>query len=234
MPSFSLLTTSNPKALKGEKEGFMTFLLHLAPFTLSGFNTCPGASAGCAAGCLNTAGRGGMFKAGETTNAIQKARIRKTQYFFNNRDAFMNDLVEDIRKAIGYARKMGKVPVFRLNATSDIRWETVPVAGEANIMRLFRNVTFYDYTALSNRRNLPDNYSLTFSRKENNEAKVLEWLAAGGNASVVFRDALPETWNGFRVVDGDVTDLRFLDPTNVVVGLKAKGKAKRDTSGFVV
>lgn len=233
MPSYNLLTTNNPKALKGESEGFITFLLHLAPFTLSGFNTCPGASNGCAAACLNTAGRGGMFKKGETTNVIQNARIRKTQYFFNNRDAFMADLVEDIRKAIGYARKLKMTPVFRLNATSDIRWETVPVGGKKNIMALFPNVQFYDYTKLANRRNLPRNYHLTFSLAEHNRDNAETALANGLNVAAVFAGVLPETFMGVPVVNGDATDLRFRDPVGVVVGLKAKGRAKHDTSGFV-
>lgn len=238
MATFRLLTASNPKALKGEAFGYMTFLLHLAPARLSGFNVCPGASLGCTAACLNTAGRGGMFKKGEDTNMIQQARIRRTLAFFNDRDTFIHDLVCDVRQAIIEAERFNLIPCFRLNATSDIRWENEPVRVQGveypNIMTAFPDVQWYDYTKLTNRRNLPSNYHLTFSRAEHNEAKAIDFLTAGGNVAVVFAGALPTHWNGFEVVSGDFNDLRFLDGTQKVVGLTAKGRAKKDTSGFVV
>lgn len=227
--SLKLLSTGNPKLMKGEKQGYLSFILHLAPSWLSGFNTCPMASNGCASACLNTAGRGGMFKRGEQTNAIQEARIRKTQWFFNDRDTFMAQLVKDITLAIKQAERKNMIPVFRLNGTSDLRWENVAVAGFGNIMAMFPNVQFYDYTKLPNRRNIPANYHLTFSRSESNE----HLIPADLNVAVVF-DKLPETYLGRPVVNGDDTDLRFLDPVGVVVGLKAKGKAKKDLSGFTV
>ena len=232
-----LLSTGNPKLMKGEKQGYLSFVLHLAPAKLSGYNTCPMASVGCASACLNTAGRGGMFKKGETTNAIQKARIRKTVEFFENREGFMQTLVDDILAGIRQANRKGMTPVFRLNGTSDIRWETIPVydynkdgiVWYNNIMEMFPTVQFYDYTKLPNRRDLPANYHLTFSRSESNEATI----PADMNVAVVF-DVLPDTFLGRPVVNGDDTDLRFLDPKGVVVGLKAKGKCKKDTSGFTV
>jgi hypothetical protein len=124
------------------------------------------------------------------------------------------------------------IPAFRLNGTSDIRWETVPVNGATNLMSLFPNVQFYDYTKHENRRNLPANYHLTVSRSETNEANV---FALPYNVAVVFNSkTLPAEYNGRPVVNGDDTDLRFLDPTGVVVGLTAKGKAKKDPTGFTV
>lgn len=237
MASYKLLSTANPKVLKGEKYGYVTYILHLAPSRLSGYNVCPMASNGCAAACLNTAGRGGMFKRGENTNAIQEARIRKTLYFFNDREAFMRDLVRDVKRAIQEARENGKVPAFRLNGTSDIRWEIESVAVDGviypNIMTAFSDVQWYDYTKLPNRRDLPANYHLTFSLSETNRETAIEMLGKGVNVAAVFQGELPETWNGFRVINGDDTDLRFTDPVGVVVGLKAKGRAKKDTSGFV-
>lgn len=240
MATFKLLTKNNTKILKGTKYGYATYILHLAPSTLSGFNTCPMASAGCAAACLNTAGRGGVFKKGEATNTIQKARIRKTFYFFNEREWFMMDLASDIYAAIAEAKRNDLIPVFRLNGTSDIRWENEPVAiGSVvypNIFAAFPNVQFYDYTAIPNRRNIPSNYHLTFSLKENNLATAIKKLHDGMNVAVVFGGKLPEMWNGYRVVPGDDSDLRFRDGDDsgpVVVGLTAKGRAKKDTSGFV-
>jgi len=120
---FKLLSTANPKIQKGTERGYLSFILHLAPSTLSGHNTCPKATKGCIAACLNTAGRGGMFKRGETTNVIQKARIRKTNYFYDDRAGFMFDLMQDIKKGIRLANKLGLEPVFRLNGTSDLSWE---------------------------------------------------------------------------------------------------------------
>jgi hypothetical protein len=221
-----LLTLGNTKTVKGEAMGYQTYIMHLAPSTLSGYNTCPMASTGCAAACLNTAWRGRF-------TTTQEARIRKTKWFFEDRETFMAQLVKDITTAIRKAGREGFVPVFRLNGTSDIRWETVPVGGFRNIMEMFPTVTFYDYTKLQNRRDLPFNYHLTFSRSEENYAAVDMMMAAGYNVAIVFNE-LPAVYNGYTVIDGTETDLRFLDEKGVVVGLLAKGKAKKDVSGFTV
>lgn len=229
-----LLTVGNPKTLKGEKQGYLTFILHLAPADVSGYQTCPKATAGCKAACLNTAGRGGMFKKGENTNVIQEARKRKTRYFFENRDQFMLDLVADITKGIRYAEKRGLIPVFRLNGTSDIAWEKIRTDGYRNVMEQFPTYTFYDYTKVAGRKNRPANYTLTFSKADGNDLDVRLALSNGMNVAVVFAKTLPTTYLNRPVINGDESDLRFLDPANVIVGLKAKGRAKKDTSGFVV
>ena len=241
--TFSLLSTGNPKVLKGQTQGYMTFILHLAPYTLSGRNTCPKATPGCAAACLNTAGRGGMFKRGENTNVIQKARIRKTEWFYNDRASFMVALVADIQKAIKYAQKRGYIPVFRLNGTSDLSWEKYPVTlnsvGYNNVFEAFPTIQFYDYTKILGRKvKAIQNYHLTFSKAESNDIDVRLALNLGYNVAVVFSTKknakLPSTYLNRTVFNGDESDLRFLDPKNVVVGLYAKGRAKKDTSGFVV
>jgi hypothetical protein len=225
-----LLTMSNPKTAKGESLGYLSFILHLAPGKLSGFQTCPGASAGCLASCLNTSGRGRFTR-------TQEARIAKTRRFFLDRAAFMAQLAKDVQAAERKARRLGLVPVFRLNGTSDIRFENIPVEkdGETfpNIFQAFPHLTWYDYTKLHNRRNIPANYHLTFSRSEENGDKVAEMLAQGFNVAALF-DSLPETFLGFPVIDGTEHDLRFLDRKGVIVGLVPKGNAKTDTSGFVV
>lgn len=220
---FKLLSTANPKIQKGTKMGYLSFILHLAPADLSGKETCPKRTAGCTAACLNTAGRGGMFKKGENTNMIQKARIRKTNYFFENRDAFMADLEADINKAIKFAAKQGLTPVFRLNGTSDLSWE------KYGIIEKFPTVQFYDYTKVLGRKvaHLP-NYHLTFSKADGNDADVAKALAQGLSVVAVY-DEIPE-----GVPSADETDLRFLDPKGVMLGLKAKGRAKKDYSGFVI
>ena len=230
---FKLLSTANPKIQKGTKLGYLSFILHLAPADLSGRNTCPKATAGCKAACLNTAGRGGMFKKGETTNTIQKARIRKTEYFFEARDYFMQDLYEDIKRAIRFAERKGLTPVFRLNGTSDLSWEKYTI-NDQNIFELFPNVQFYDYTKVLGRKTSKyPNYHLTFSAADGNDKDVEQAIAQGINVTVVF-DKIPAEYKGKEVFNADDTDLRFLDPKGVVLGLKAKGRAKKDTTGFVV
>jgi len=169
-----------------------------------------------------------MFKRGENTNMIQKARIRKTEYFFNDRAGFMADLVADIAKAIKFAEKQGLIPVFRLNGTSDLSWEKYEAAYGKNIFELFDNVQFYDYTKVLGRKvKQYANYHLTFSAADGNDSDVAEALLQGMNVTVVY-DQIPA-----GVFSADDTDLRFLDPAVGVIGLKAKGKAKKDTTGFV-
>lgn len=221
----ALLSTANTKTLKGEKYGYKTYILHLAPSLISGFQTCPKASAGCAAACLNKAGMGAFSN-------VQQARINRTKMFFQERDVFMTQLANEIRRAVKKAKKEGLQLLVRPNGTSDIPWEKIRVEGARNIFELFPEVQFYDYTAIPN-RTVPENYHLTFSRKESNSADVATALRNGLNVAVVF-DKLPATYLGRPVVSGDDTDIRVNDPKGVVVGLKAKGPAKRDLSGFVV
>jgi len=230
---FKLLSTANPKIQKGTKLGYLSFILHLAPADLSGKNTCPKATAGCKAACLNTAGRGGMFKRGENTNTIQKARIRKTQYFYEARDYFMMDLVKDIEKGIKMATKLGLTPVFRLNGTSDLSWEKYTI-NDKNIFELFPDVQFYDYTKVLGRKVAKyKNYFLIFSKADGNDSDVAEAILQGMNVAAVF-DAVPEDYMGRPVINADEHDLRFLDAKGVIAGLKAKGRAKKDYSGFVI
>lgn len=178
---------------------------------------------------------------GGTINTVQAARIRRTRMLFERRGEFMELLRSEIATFVAKARRKGFVPAIRLNATSDIRWEASPfhIDGKS-IMEHFPDVQFYDYTKLANRRGLPVNYHLTFSLADGNVSKAREALLNGLNVAVVFRDVAARTFYmetdfmGRQVVDGDETDLRFLDPKGVIVGLYAKGNAKRDTSGFVI
>lgn len=233
----SLINTGNYKTRKGEAIGYKTIGLHLAPANLSGYNVCIKASAGCKAACLNTAGRGIM-------TSVQRARIAKTRPFIEDRAQFMTRLHSDILTAIKSARRANMVPAARLNLTSDLSWESIRIwkdtGDKTTLMSAFSDVQFYDYTADASRMmrwlagDMPTNYHLTFSRKENTPDLLVDSIVkSGGNVAVVF-DKLPTTWRGHKVVDGDENDLRFLDPVGVIVGLKAKGKAKTDDSGFVI
>ena len=252
-----LLSTGNPKILKGIKQGYNTYILHLAPAKLSGHEVCPKRTVGCTDSCLNTAGRGGMFKRGEVTNVIQEARIRKTKLFFADRDAFMVQLVKDIQLGIKQSERLGLIPVFRLNGTSDLSWEKYSVdafinsSGKlvfpANIFERFPEVQFYDYTKVLGRKVQGiSNYHLTFSAADGNDNDVYAAAKQGYNIATVFgikkTVAMPKFYSiatnygvdmEMPVFNGDESDLRFLDPKGVIVGLYAKGKAKKDTSGFV-
>ncbi len=237
-----LLSTGNPKVLKGMSQGYNTYILHLAPANLSGYETCPKRTDGCTAACLNTAGRGGMFKRGENTNVIQQARIRKTKMFFENRVEFMTTLVKDIELGIKQSKKMELVPVFRLNGTSDLAWEKYEVVRNGqlfrNIFTAFPEVQFYDYTKILGRKIKEySNYQLTFSAADGNDSDVLRAMNEGLNVAVVFGIKktlpMPVDYLSRPVFNGDESDLRFLDPKGVIVGLYAKGKAKKDTTGFV-
>ena len=223
-----LLNAGNNKTIKGEKLGWRTYGLHLAPHTLSGKNVCAHASAGCAAACLNTAGRGIM-------HSVQEARIRKTKWFYEDRKAFLLQLIKEIKSGEKSARRAQMNPCFRLNLTSDLPWHQLSVIIE------YPELLFYDYTKDKKRMfryldgKLPPNYYLTYSRSEETEDEEIHDLCRkGGNVAIVFRDHLPSEWQGIRIVDGDINDLRFLDERGKIVGLKAKGLAKKDETGFVL
>ena len=223
-----LLSTKNYKTSKGEKLGILTGVMYLAPAKISGYEVCPRRSAGCTEACLYTAGMGAFSN-------VQLARINKTKLFFEDRENFMTQLRKDIKALVRKAVKTNMIPAVRLNGTSDIEWLRTGIVNE------FPDVQFYDYTKVLNRltKDLPTNYHITFSQNESNGFEVLTALNSGFNAAVVFStkkgEALPTTWNNFPVYDGDDTDVRFQDPKGgYVIGLRAKGKARKDESGFVI
>jgi hypothetical protein len=243
--SYKLLTPmeANAKTAKNATQGgHFSAILHLAPATLAGCgNMCPASTEGCRKACLNTAGRGGMINAETNTNTVQEARIRKTKQLHQQPDEFFKQLHGDITKVKKYAQLEGKKPVVRLNGTSDLAWESFRPAiwGGKNVFEAHPDVQFYDYTKRPDRvmRNQHPNYHLTFSQSESNQAMAKRLLQHGHNVAVVFGGGreLPKMYHGHPVVSGDEHDLRFLDPKGGhVIGLKAKGDAKSDTSGFVV
>jgi hypothetical protein len=258
MGFYNLLTPDgyNPKTKKGRARGISTAIMHFAPARLSGYNVCPHASIGCTGACLNHAGRGGINLDVDGLNAIQRARICRTLVFFLNRFVFNAVFVSEVATHQRRATANGLATAVRPNGTSDLPWERLlmnpsPGRDAQTILDMFPDVQFYDYTknpkrALANARGEhPANYHLTFSRSETNESDCLAVLVAGGNVAVVFnicsckracKHEIPEglTYMGVPVISGDHDDLRYLDPRGVVVGLKAKGPAKQDASGFVV
>lgn len=228
-----LLTTSNPKTQKGVKLGYLTAIQHFAPSKLSGVNVCDHATPQCIRFCLNKAGRGGIVKKGETTNAIQEARIRRTRLFLDHPLVYLGKAIKEIAAHVKKAQKHDLKPAIRLNGTSDIRWEEQ----FASIFWRFENVQFYDYTKDFQRMQRflkgpwpTKNYHLTFSRSELNDAQCDWVIENGGNVAIVF-DTVPETYKGKPVLNGDDSDLRFLD-TQQYIGLTAKGKLARSDSPF--
>lgn len=222
----ALLSSSNAKLEKGTKLGWLTLGLSLAPANLSGRNLCPHASKGCTIACLFTSGHGRF-------DGVKNARLERTHFFLSRRAEFLAQLIAEIRKGEKAAAKKGLKLAVRLNVMSDLPWHNLIDMSE------FPNVQFYDYTPNIKRAlqwsagELPANYHVTFSRKEDNQDAVALAVAAGINVATVF-DAVPTEYAGRPVVDGDVSDLRFLDSRGVIVGLKAKGDGKKDTSGFVI
>lgn len=227
-----IAASGDAKTVKGEKKGYLTAIMYLAPHTIATKKTlCPHASPACMVACLYTAGRGAMSN-------VQSARIRKARWFERDQAGFMVQLANDIDKFQAYATKRGLIPCVRLNGTSDILWERIRIYDQwqsRNIMGLFPGLQFYDYTKCPPRlrRGLPANYDLTFSQSENNLHAVKQALNDGFRVATVFH-TLPAKHLGRKVIDGDVNDLRFLDRAPSIIGLKAKGAAKKDDSGFVL
>lgn len=226
-----LFTNNSPKIEKSDKAGlgYLTQIMYLAPAKLSGYQLCPNASAGCIASCLNTSGHGRYQR-------VQQSRIKKTLSFFSDREAFKRQMIDEIRHFVKRCWKVGLKPAVRANGTSDLAWELM----FPELFKIFPHVQFYDYTKSFNRMmkfltgNFPRNYYLTFSRSEVNEEKCIQVLNCGGNVAVVFQNKnFPLAWKGFPVYNMDEHDLRFLDPKGVGA-LYAKGRAKRDTTGFVL
>lgn len=226
-----LLTLNNHKIEKTNKlkHKYLTAILHLAPHKTSGYNVCPKASKSCSATCLFYSGFG-RYK------YIQEARIRKTKLLMENRDLFKEYLFKDIESLIRKCKIDKKKPCVRLNGTSDLAWEKI----FPDIFTSFPAVQFYDYTKIITKykrflnNQLPNNYFLIFSRSETNEEECLDILESGGSVAIVF-DQLPKIWNGYRVVNGDSHDLRFLDSKpKTICGLLAKGRAKHEKNNFVV
>jgi hypothetical protein len=225
---YKLLSVNNTKINKSNKmenTNYWSTLMHLRPINT---RICPYQDiAKCKNACLVTAGRGKFSN-------VQEARQRKTELFLNNRNEFMSQLIADIQKFIRACQRKNKKPALRLNGTSDIQWENIKVDGQ-NLFEMFPDVQFYDYTKIPTRKvEQYQNYHLTWSYSEANETYAEYFNKVPYNKAVVFNGDLPKTFKGLEVIDGDIHDMRFLDKPNVVVGLRAKGEAKKDDTGFVI
>ena len=235
LPTNLLSVSSDSKTVKGEKIGILTGILYLSPAnTCSPYWTmCPYAKiAQCDEACLNTAGRGKFSN-------VQRARIRKTLMYKQYKHEFMALLVRDIQKLQRKADRMGLIPAVRLNGTQDVQWEyqSSYAIDRKKLFEIFPDVQFYDYSKIPNRK-VPENYHLTFSYSGISEFQPVVQKQLNSNPTtnlaVVFDGTLPANFLGRSVVNGDDSDVRFYDKPGVIVGLTAKGDAKKDHSGFVV
>ena len=239
IPGNLLRKGDNPKLNKHTKieelKKYWEMHLNLIPSSISGFQVCASESEGCSNACLHASGNP-VFMSQKTLG-----RTNRTLFYFKERAKFLAMASKELRNFEILCKKHGLKPVVRLNTTSDIMWEN------HNLIQTFKNIKFYDYTKHFKRMmkylkgELPENYHLTFSLNEKNHKEGFEVLKCGGNVAMVFRNTPPETYKGYKVINGDLHDMRFTDPKNVIVGLKEKlhlnpetGKKERDQSGFVI
>ena len=248
-----LTVAGQPKTAKSLDAGVITAVIHLLPATEYdaarvrlglaplGVNLCPFAGE-CRAPCLNTAGRGGIamdsYHGSAFLNNVQKGRYRRTDLYFTDRAAFERAVLADLDKVARFAGRHDYQLGIRWNGTSDIDYETEHPALVSHAAAL--GYEQYDYTkrpiAYEPARVVRCVYSL--DRGAARDRHALRYLSAGGTVAVVFNvkpgHALPTEWNGYPVIDGDLTDLRSRDPRGVVVGLRAKGRARTvKLGGFV-
>ena len=199
------------------KKNMLTYGIYLASSDASNINVCP-KSKMCRESCLVGSGYAKIDALAHNNNVFN-ARIVKTRLFFANRKLFMLLMIKEINRAINKAKRLGMEFSVRLNCTSDIN-PTVFVYEGKNILELYPNVSFYDYTKVKSHWKVAEkypNYYITFSRdgsKENDE-ECLEWLRRGNNVAVVFgvtkTSELPKKWKGYDVLVGDDYDYRVWD-----------------------
>lgn len=232
---------SNAKLRKSKGTDWLLYGLSFAPAEMGGYQVCSSSTPGCRKCCIFTSGNGQY-------PSVWRGRLARKLAWFQNRDAFKEKLLFELRLAQRLASRKGKNLGVRLNVFSDVMWERQ----FPEIFRRFPNVQFYDYTKHHNRmmrfirgdKSFPKNYYLTFSRSEDNVGACLEVLDAGRNVSVPFtinkvmhpeiNVPMPREFMGYPVFNGEENDLRFLDPQRHVIGIKTKGMGFWDDSGFVV
>jgi len=222
--------TTNSKTAKNSLD---TFILYLSPFNQNSFglNICPKASPGCVASCLFTAGRGRF------SNVIN-ARTNKTDFLLSDKIGFLTMLKNELVKISNKAIKEKKQIAIRLNGTSDLDFIGM-AKNQLNFDFLsLPNLVFYDYTKIYGKAlkyKESKNYILTLSLAENSNLNDIKAaLNLGINVSAVFKNEIPGNLLGFPVIDGDKTDIEMLQYNGVILGLKAKGKAKKDKTGFAI
>ena len=236
VPTNLLSVSSDAKTIKGEQLDILTGILYGSPA-----NTCSprwtmcalAKTAQCDKDCLVSAGRGRFEN-------VHRARVRKTLYFKQYQQDFMMLLVKNINSLIRKAGKLGLTPAVRLCGTWDVQWEKVFFEYQGKtvtILDVFPDLQLYDYTKVPGRK-VPENYHLTFSYSGAPKfQKVIKKQLAKDpktNLAVVFQGTQPKTFFGRKLINGDDSDVRFLDEHFSIVALTAKGMAKTSDSPFIV
>ncbi len=222
---------------KAKKQTGLSYLGYLAPASLSGYNVCSHSTPECRMGCLNTSGRAGIEEFAGLT-MIQDARIKKTKLFYEHPEFFMAWLMAEIEAGQRKAKKDGYFFSVRLNCTSDIDWQSVKINGKS-IFETYPEISFYDYTKNANKFfDKPSNYHLTLSYTGRNWGLCEVILKRGHNVAMVFNvkteAELPAMHNGYKVINGDLTDYRIDDAKGIIVGLKWKRIANREAEKQVL
>jgi hypothetical protein len=215
-------STKHEKAFKYDE---LVYTLYLAPAKSSGYEVCPMRTEFCTKLCLNESGRNKMDT---KKNTINNSRIKKTKMFFEDREFFVRWMIEEIKRSKLKSEKLGYSFSVRLNNTSDISPEMFWIRQEdgstKNILQLFPDVQFYDYTKVPSRIELTKkykNYDLTFSFDGSNLETCEKMLSNKVRVAMVF-NKLPKKFLSYKVIDGDLYDMRYRDKKNVIVGLKFK------------
>ena len=226
---------ANTKFAKTDGTPVMVVGLSLAQHKLAGANMCAHASPGCVAVCVGSQGLARVW------GSITDRRVRKTRFLIEEPVLFRALLWHEIDLANARARKEDRKLGVRLNTFSDLPW----IVTDRHEIDARLDVVFYDYTKVWSRYDRwlrvdrPANYYLTYSRSETTPLDRIRFvIAIGGTVAVPFRvrrkGALPTSWDGMPVIDGDASDYRPDDAPGSIVGLRAKGSSMRDQTGFVV
>lgn len=248
-----LTVAGQPKTAKSLDAGVVTAVIHLLPATEYGaarvrlgleplgVNLCPFAGE-CRKPCLNTAGRGGIamdsYAGSAFINNVQRGRYRRTDLYFTDRAGFERAVLVDLDRVARFATKHGYALGVRWNGTSDIDY----VSQHPTLVARAASLGYeqYDYTKrpVSYDSARPVRLVYSLDRGAARDRHAVRYLSAGGTVAIVFAvkpgRALPTEWNGYPVIDGDLSDLRSRDPAGVVVGLRAKGHARAlPVGGFV-
>lgn len=222
--SYIGMVNNSTKHEKAYKYNEMVYTIYLSPAKMSGYEVCPKRTDECTLLCLNESGHNRMDV---KVNKINKSRIKKTKMFFENREFFVRWVIDEIKVGMRKAKEQGFEFSVRLNNTSDLSPELFYINDNGvkkNLLQLFPDVQFYDYTKVPNRMRLKqkyDNYDLTFSFDGSNMEECFKMLDNEIRVAMVF-DKVPETYKGKEVIDGDKYDMRYRDDKDVIVGLKFK------------
>ena len=214
----------------------LTYSLYLSPANSSGYEVCPNRSAECTLLCLNGSGNGMVYP-----DHVLPSRIKKTKLFFEQKELFVRWMIEEIKSAKKKADKLGYTFSVRLNNTSDISPLSFYIhEGNTvkNILQIFPDIQFYDYTKVPTRIKIMEkykNYDVTFSYSGYNMNDCITMLNNNVRVAMVFKK-VPSTYINYPVINGDDYDMRYKDPKNVIVGLKFKVVSARipEQSKFVI